>query len=76
MPETIKRTTETKRTQFTYDFPTIPLHSHLYPGTTPCFYPNFTNELPGMVPNYPANRGNNIIISYTIEGNPSGEQTA
>lgn len=47
-----------------------------YPEITLCFYPNFISELPGMVPNYPANRGNNIIISYTIQGNPSGEQTA
>lgn len=48
----------------------------LYPEITSCFYPNFISEPPGMVPNYPANRGNNIIISYTIQGNPSGEQTA
>lgn len=47
----------------------------LYPEITSCFYPNFISEVPGMVPNYPANRGN-IIISYTIQGNPSGEQTA
>lgn len=49
--------------------------SILEPEITSCFYPNFTSELPGMVPNYPANRGNNVIISYTIQGNPSGEQT-
>lgn len=48
----------------------------LYPEITSCFYPNFISELPGMVPNYPANRGNNIIISHTIQGNPSGEPTA
>lgn len=45
----------------------------LHPEITSCFYPNFISELPGMVPNNPANRGNNIIISHTIQGNPSGE---
>lgn len=47
----------------------------LHPEITSCFYPNFISELPGMVPNNPANRGNNIIISHTIQGNPSGEPT-
>lgn len=45
----------------------------MHPEITSCFYPNFISELPGMVPNNPANRGNNIIISHTIQGNPSGE---
>lgn len=28
----------------------------LYPDISSCFHPNFISELPGMVPNYPANR--------------------